>query len=199
MYKQLLIFGGGVLVGAAATYFFIDNRAKKKYEKIAQEEIVDVKNLYLSKCRKIDEVNKLQIEKDKVGKIIFNEGYSKDKEIEDTVEDEDEDEEEDEEEKWERESLHPVDDISEVPYTITPTQFVNEKRYYDKITLLYYENDVLTSEAEDYYEDIESTIGRDSLNKFDEYEEDVVYVRNDRLSTDYEVLRQHCTFDEDLN
>ena len=35
---------------------------------------------------------------------------------------------------------------------------------------------------------IEDLIGEDSLSHFGEYEDDSVFVRNDRLRTDYEIL-----------
>ena len=43
-----------------------------------------------------------------------------------------------------------------------------------------------------------SEIGLDSLNHFGEYEEDVLYVRNERLRTDYEVLMDPRTYPQVL-
>ena len=37
-------------------------------------------------------------------------------------------------------------------------------------------------------EDVDNTVGYDSLERFGEYEDDVVYVRNDRLKSDFEIL-----------
>ena len=37
-------------------------------------------------------------------------------------------------------------------------------------------------------DEIEETIGKDSLTHFGEYEDDSVFVRNDRLKVDYEIL-----------
>lgn len=215
MYKEILIFAGGALLGAACTYLIVNKMTKTKYEAIANSEIAEVKNLYLSKCRKLDDIKKNNEEKEKIAttyvtlhsnkfsSVTENDIAEKIKfKVKDIIRDNSyevipPEEDEDEEDRWEREAQYPVDEISSIPYTITPDQFVNEKRYYDKITLLYYENGVLTSEAEDYEEDIDSTIGQDSLNKFGEFEEDAVYVRNDRLSIDYEVLLQHCDFEGD--
>lgn len=88
----------------------------------------------------------------------------------------------------------PKEGLAEGPYTISPLQFVNEEPFFDKITLEYFEDDVLCSEDEEIITDIQAVIGRESLTKFGEYEEDVVYVRNERRSTDYEIIHQHRPF-----
>ena len=77
-------------------------------------------------------------------------------------------------------------------YSISPEQFTNEEPYYDKITLEYYTDGILCEAlSEEIITDIPSAIGKDALNKFGEYEEDVVYVRNDKRGIDYEVIQQH--------
>ena len=42
------------------------------------------------------------------------------------------------------------------------------------------------------------TIGKDSLTHFGEYEDDSVFVRNDRLKADYEILMDQRTYAEVL-
>lgn len=73
-------------------------------------------------------------------------------------------------------------------------KFVNEEPYFDKITLFLYDDGVLCSETEEIITDIPGTVGRDSLNRIGEYEPDVVYVRNESISTDYEIIRQYRDF-----
>ncbi len=81
------------------------------------------------------------------------------------------------------------------PYTISPAEFVQDKREYDKITLEYYDDGFLVEEVSgDIVNDISTAVGYESLNKFGEYEEDVAYVRNDVFETDYEIIRQHCDY-----
>lgn len=80
-------------------------------------------------------------------------------------------------------------------YTITPEAFINEQPFYDKITLEYYDDDILAEAlSEEIITDINAAIGKDALTKFGEYEEDVVYVRNDKRGIDYEVILQHRPF-----
>lgn len=73
-------------------------------------------------------------------------------------------------------------------------KFVNEEPYFDKVTLYYFDDGVLCSEEEEIITNVADTIGLDSLNRIGEYEPDVVYVRNERDSTDYEVVRQYRNF-----
>ena len=44
-------------------------------------------------------------------------------------------------------------------------------------------------ECDDVIYNVDNVIGEDSLNHFGEYEEDSVFVRNDSMATDYEILR----------
>lgn len=89
-------------------------------------------------------------------------------------------------------------DISEradKPYVITPSQFADERKEFDKITLLYYTDRVLIEEmSRGIITDINGTVGYDSLHRFGEYEEDVVYVRNEKISTDFEIIQNDVAF-----
>ena len=73
-------------------------------------------------------------------------------------------------------------------------KFVNEEPYFDKVTLFLYDDGVLCSEEDEIITNIAATVGEESLRRIGEYEPDVVYVRNERDSTDYEVIRQYRDF-----
>lgn len=76
----------------------------------------------------------------------------------------------------------------ERPYVITPDEY-GENDEYNRVTLTYYQgNDVVADDTDEPLEDLEDTIGADSLSHFGEYEDDTVFVRNDRRRTDYEIL-----------
>lgn len=77
--------------------------------------------------------------------------------------------------------------MADRPYIISPEEF-GENPYYDTISLTYYSDKVLTDEDDIEIEDVDGLIGEDSLNHFGEYEDDSVFVRNDELQTDYEIL-----------
>lgn len=74
------------------------------------------------------------------------------------------------------------------PYVISPEEF-SDIWEYDTISLTYYADNVLTDDEDEVMEDIEGTVGADSLERFGEYEDDAVYVRNDRLKCYYEILK----------
>lgn len=80
------------------------------------------------------------------------------------------------------------DIMSNDPYVISPDEF-GEKDDYDTVSLTYYADGVLADECDDVICNVDNVIGEDSLNHFGEYEEDSVFVRNDSMATDYEILR----------
>lgn len=80
------------------------------------------------------------------------------------------------------------DIMSNDPYVIPPDEF-GEKDDYDTVSLTYYADGVLADECDDIIYNVDNVIGEDSLNHFGEYEEDSVFVRNDSMATDYEILR----------
>ena len=58
----------------------------------------------------------------------------------------------------------------------------------EKVTLTYYINADLVCEEDELVDDPNSIIGYDFMNHFHDDEEGVVYVRNEKLGTDYEVI-----------
>ena len=80
-------------------------------------------------------------------------------------------------------------------YIIRPDEF-GEYDDYDTISLTYYADHILTDEDDEIVEDIEDKIGFDALNHFGEYEEDSVFVRNDRIKCDYEILLDQRKYSE---
>ena len=89
---------------------------------------------------------------------------------------------------------------SEEPYAITESQFVDEDEDYDKITVLYYDNGVITDDSYDVMDDIDTVIGLNNLSCFGygSSDKDVLYVRNDKLKIDYEILRQNADYKTDV-
>ena len=191
MFKKFVIFGLGAAIGYASGYFLL----KKKFKKIADEEIESMREYYEEKLKNGDEkaLKKEEPKKQKEEYLTTN-NLSELQELYSSKHNTDVDPgyysspypfEED----------SPTEGIAEEPYTITAEQFVNEKRNFEKTTLLYFEgNGVLCEDTERIIEDIDSSIGRQNLDKFGEFEEDVAYVRNERLGIDYEVLLQHETY-----
>ena len=81
------------------------------------------------------------------------------------------------------------------PYVIPPEDF-GEIDEYETISLTYYADGVLTDEVDDVIEDVDDIVGKDSLDRFGEYEDDSVFVRNDNMKADYEILLDSRNYHE---
>lgn len=188
--SNVIIFAAGAALGSIVTWKLV----KTKYEQIAQEEINSVKEMYghdkhedesteceedadddyieaeSERCEKLREAVALGVDTSnapdimeyaqKVGAI----GYS---------------------EKEDNTNMK-----IEKPYLIRPDEF-DMFEDYEAITLTYYKDGVLADEQDNVIEDVEGIVGVDSLNHFGENvdDPDTVYVRNDTLKCDYEILR----------
>lgn len=176
-----LAFVLGLVVGGAAGTFASWRILKAKYKKIADEEIESMKAVL---AKKIAEDNNEPKEEEP------EEAPSKIQKVP--------------EEYIELTKKYTNGDelgISEgqKPYTIDPDEFGDHDEY-DTETLIYYADGVLAHFRGDVVEDVAGTIGTDALTKFGENENDpdTVYVRNDILQFDYEILRDESMFSEVL-
>lgn len=172
---NFMIFVLGVAVGSVITRRYVE----KKYEQIAQEEIDSVKEVFYKKIAEITKDVEARIKadnaKEKPNVIEYaarlrEQGYTNYSDIVD-------------EKNEEVEESMSVDK----PYVIAPEEF-GELDDYDTISLTYYADHILADDNDEIVEDIEDVVGFDSLNSFGEYEDDSVFVRNDRLKCDYEIL-----------
>lgn len=88
---------------------------------------------------------------------------------------------------------HPEEEHDE-PYILTVEEFEDGRAGYDSIGLSYYEgDDTLVDESEEMV-DVDQTIGEENLTWFKDSGTDAMYIRNDRVSCDYEVIRLDGNF-----
>lgn len=90
-------------------------------------------------------------------------------------------------------------DMDTAIYTISDLDFNTGAPDHDKITITYYEgDDTLADEREEIIPDINYTVGEDTLSKFGylEHDPDVIYVRNNRISVDFEIIRDYGSYEE---
>lgn len=180
--KAIFAFFAGAAIGSAVTWKLV----KSKYEHQAEEEIASIREFYKEskndpeeqKEEQQEQVTNLKRTTEKpdlfeYAKRIKESGYV-------TSDDH-------EEEKGGEENV-----MSDIPYVITQDEF-GEKDEYDTASLTYYEDDVLADEWGDVVYNHEELIGSEALSKFDE-EWDDVYIRNDLLKTDYEIIRTIGTY-----
>lgn len=83
------------------------------------------------------------------------------------------------------------------PYVITSVDFDDTCTHFDKITLYYYTfDDVLIDDHDYIIEDYEEVTGTEAIAKLEM--QSSIYVRNERLESDYEVIRLEQSYYEDV-
>ena len=186
--KNFFTFVTGLVIGSVVTYVIV----KDKFEKIAQEEIDSVKEVFGRRVeKKVEKIAKKEVEKirkeyneyDNLTKNYTS--YSKNE----TKENVEEDEEvcENNEDRVELDEIERASDYDR-PYIIEPQEF-GALDGYSLITLYHYSDNVLADDCDELVEDLDDVVGEDYASHFGEYEDDCVYVRNDRLKADYEICR----------
>ena len=85
------------------------------------------------------------------------------------------------------------DDMNK-PYVIRPEEFGEEG--YVQQSLTYYADGVITNERGKIIKNVDELIGINPEDHFGEYEDDSVFVRNDNIKVDYEILKDYREFSE---
>jgi len=173
---NFMMFVLGVAVGSVVTWRYVE----KKYEQIAQDEIDSVKEVFSKREAEFTENTEARIKadnaKEKPSVIEYaarlsEHGYTNYSDLVD--------------EKPEEVKEEPMS--VDKPYVIAPEEF-GDLDDYETISLTYYADQILADDNDVIVDDVEDVVGFDSLNSFGEYEDDSVFVRNDRLKCDYEIL-----------
>lgn len=176
----------GFVIGAGCGSLITWAMLKKKYEAIAQEEIDSVKAVYKSA---------LELSKESDGENVDEES------VEDTEQacetaytptEEDKEEMENIIENWGY-MTEPQKGESGAghPYIITPEEFSSMSNFYDKISLTLHADGTITDEDRDEIytlPEIDNMVGVKNIDSIGEFEKGVLYVRNDILQTDYEII-----------
>lgn len=199
-----LAFALGAAVGSLVTWKLMENKVRDKYEKISREEIDNIKERYTILK---PEYETEQQEAEKIEEVSGDPwGSDKDHENE-AVKTDNKTIEPDEDSEYmgyatiinknkyvsSEEGVHDVYKFK--PYIIPPEEF-GEEFNYDCETLYYYADGVVTDDQDVPIENIRNVVGLEFPNHYGEYEEDCVYVRNDELKTDYEILMDVRPFSE---
>jgi hypothetical protein len=85
------------------------------------------------------------------------------------------------------------------PYVMSVMLYNEHDPNFQKITLIYYtEDDVVVDDDDSVLNDVDSIIGNKNLQMFGHGSNDpeVVYVRNEKLSTDMEIIRREGSYQE---
>lgn len=174
--KFVFTFTLGAAVGTVVTWKVL----KTKYEQLAQEEIDSVKEAYSNREQKMHEADEeeakptdaeskmkeFEAQKMEYNEIIKN--YTSENE--------------------EKGGSDIMDEYK--PHIISPQEFA-ENDEYEKISLNYYADGVLTDDENIPIDDPKWLVGEEFPTQFGEDEDDYdsVFVRNDVLECDYEILK----------
>jgi hypothetical protein len=178
--SKTIIFTVGALTGSAVTY----KLAEIKFKKSLQEELETVREYYDTTDTKTEEPveendeeeypdapdeyyeTELPSERARYRDIVKDAGYSEEEEDEDM----------------------------DKPYVIRPEEFGEEG--YVQQSLTYYADGVITNERGKIIKNTDELIGINPEDHFGEYEDDSVFVRNDRIKVDYEILKDYREYSE---
>ena len=207
LFKGLCIFGAGVIAGA-----FVAARAvKEKYQQEAEEEIAEMREYYrelkkestkvetaeddtkedakddFKPIEELEEAKEIIKEKGYINYTHYNDTDIKENNKEEQVDENDTDIKENNKEEQ-------VDE-NEI-YIIDPEEYGGENGEYDTATLTYFKDGVLADEVDEIvaYNIIG---GEENLQPFKDYPDcNAVYVRDDNIMVDYEILRDPYQYDE---
>lgn len=179
-FKSATAFVIGAAIGSIIAWKLLE----AKYERLAREEIDSVKEVFSRR----EQVNPAPVEDDETVEAVEDEEENTRAEDKETAtqiirEYNKYSSNSNQEQVGERK-------MANKPYVISPSEF-GEIYEYDTISLTYYSDQVLVDEDDELVEDVERLVGFDSLTHFGEYEDDSVFVRNDTLKCDYEILFDH--------
>lgn len=191
--KQILYFSLGAASGALVAWYLTKRRyegiideeieeVKERYKEDAEETEISERKLYRAKVRNLDYIS----DEPTVEPVPMNEELLDENGVIDEIE-----------KDLEVSDPFPGEKVN-YPYTIGPEAYLEEyDGVFDKETITYWAgNDTLVTDADEILQ-VNDTIGRDNLKKVGEYEEGTVFVRNERLGMDFEVIFKEGNYEPD--
>lgn len=160
----------GFSIGAAVGAFVTWRLVTEKYNKILEEKLSEIEET--ENFKNPDKVTVDETKREEYTQVVADLGYS---------------------ENNEKKGEEFAEDPFSVIHVIDPEE-INDNMNIDVEYCTLYANDVLTDDHDNIM-DIETTIGLQALERFDEYEPNTVYVRNDETHTYYSVLRVDVMYD----
>ena len=174
--SNILMFVAGAVIGVSATWKYFE----EKYKRISDEEIESMREYYSSKEQRYEgpqdsdeEIRKKAQETHKKPDIreyaakMKDLGYTNYSSGDKTVQKEEKDVEE--------------------PYVISPEEY-GELHEYETIELTHYADGILADDMDEVVDDADDIVGPDYADHFGDYEDDSVFIRNDKRKCDYQIL-----------
>lgn len=206
--KNVLIFVGGMVVGAAGALFWLRKEFNAKLEEAQmrietiEKEVEDNTKKVEKNSKKINSTTaKMNRKVREYNKMCEKHGYSTENsdksDVEALIRDsrKDLDSEDGDDDLPFEEPSSPSEGIASEPYAISDKDFIyGNKEDFEKVTVFYYRgDDILAEEDGTVIEDWRYNVGEDWKDAIGKFIEDEAYIRNEKLSTDYNIV---C---EDLN
>lgn len=219
-WKIYAAFVSGGVLGGIATWYGV----KKYYEKIANEEIEDMKKYFTKKKEELeteyksdefgpnvaypvdeDDIdNSLEIYEKKI--TPYNTMYkTQEKPSLESIRAEKEYPTDDDEE-FDSEEIE--DEIEIVRETNTPNELpgpiiISEEDYasdwrFEKVAITYYIDDDTLADTDETIMDIRSTVSREAIDELVMNELDAIYVRNEKIGIDYEITYRETKYSEEV-
>lgn len=200
--QRNILFGvvGGLAVGGGAGYLVAQKTLSKKYETLFREEIASVKDAY----EKLSAGKVYPTVRDAVEQLIpdaerrlAEEYHEKAKQyateaiVEAAVEERVEPDLMENRNVFQEATKLSSERNPDAPYLITTQEYADGLSGHESVTLTYYKkDDVLVDERDMPIDAVEETVGIWNLTQFgvDEQETNVLYVRNERVSLDFEII-----------
>lgn len=194
----ILIFTGGALAGAGGAYLYLKN----VFDKIIEEDAEKIRSEYIKQIDDLkDEINQLEIEVKALEEepVLVASAPAEEKKPKKTAK--------------KKKTSDKVDynaiidnlnngvysskgseDMKKGPYAISDEDWYDDKMQ-NKETVTYFEEDgTVCDENEEIIPNGLDLIGEDNLEYKDEYEEGILYVRNEDTGSDYRVVIEPGTY-----
>lgn len=216
--NPLVALGAGLLVGATTTYLATREVVKKKYEALANEEIESVKAAYSKQETDTKAEKPLTVPFEDLKEVYLQRaadaGYVQPPATEPQVTNDGveyiEPGQIDFMTPWERSGDWPGSEVNvqklkrdpALPYLITTDEFLDDLQIeHGKFSLAWYNDLILADDRDEVVEDVEGMIGKQHLECFGQGSDgpDTIYIRNERLKTDFEVSREAMSYVEQMS
>lgn len=178
---KILFFGVGAATGSVVTFRVMNEKLKKKYDEILEEDKKSLRETYANKEVPNPGYINEQIEEAK--KISKRYGYTY--------------EEKNNHNNVDSNNARKEDSAAYKPRVISPEQFGEEG--YPMISLTYHSDGFVSNDRGRLVTNTAELIGEDFASHFGEYEDDSVFVRNDVMKIDYEILKDYEPFSAEID
>lgn len=191
---NLVIFAAGAIIGATTGIYIYKKTTDEANEIRIQEELESIKEYAERSKAKHEETDE----------VPEWDSTDDDRPVGDIRRDDEEEDDEDYLPKKESTQYNTISGnsvVEEEPYIMDVEKFFEDDKMQDKVTLTYYAADgALVDDNEELITDINNTVGHMTLQNFGKLSDgpDVVYVRNEKLGIDYEIIRVYNSYAEDV-